>query len=442
MEDTKTTLNEGLHQRTTAKTTVEEKHHDPSPKRRSSTTHHQHHHQHDHHHPRHPRHNRHRHHSTIKPHHPYYTYPRLILFVLFNTITALSILAFEIPSTPLYYISYTAYRYYIRQVQQIFGTAVVIGTWIMCPGTTFVLSGEKVAFDALKTDLRSVVIANHQIYPDWFFIWALAWIGRRHGDLMIMLIKILKKLPIFGLAMQYFEFIFMTQKWEKDKLNVQRILGKMNNPKIPLWLLIFPEGTLNTPLNIQKSREFAKKRNIQTHPSHMILPKSTGLHASLQTLKSTTNSLIDLTIGYSGLDAGEIPYDAYLVDRVFGMGIYPKELHIKLRHYQVDKLPGLTSDEEKEKFDNWLRELYMEKDLDMERFYSVGSFDLEGEDEKVKEGNLVERVEIRPRLEDWVRFCGAWGGLYFVAPFYWWVLVLGPLKVVYWVALGLVGLWS
>jgi 1-acyl-sn-glycerol-3-phosphate acyltransferase len=73
------------------------------------------------------------------------------------------------------------------------------------------------------------------------------------------LIEALKMLPIFGQGMWFFEFVFMKQKWEKDKENMRVHLNRAKNPDVPLWLLIFPEGTLNTPGNVEKSKNFAKK---------------------------------------------------------------------------------------------------------------------------------------------------------------------------------------
>lgn len=83
-----------------------------------------------------------------------------------------------------------------------------------------------------------------------------------------MLISVLQYLPLFGLGMTFFEFIFLKQKLAKDR---KTIIKHMNRQKtlwkdFPLWLLIFPEGTLNTPNNRATSRAYAKKTEMSEDP--------------------------------------------------------------------------------------------------------------------------------------------------------------------------------
>lgn len=52
-----------------------------------------------------------------------------------------------------------------------------------------------------KKDLmRDIVIANHQIYMDWIYIWALMARLRREGDVKIILKRSLLNVPVFGLV--------------------------------------------------------------------------------------------------------------------------------------------------------------------------------------------------------------------------------------------------
>lgn len=83
-----------------------------------------------------------------------------------------------------------------------------------------------------------------------------------------MLIAIIQYIPIFGIGMTYFDFIFMKQKLKDDK---DTILGVMNRTReyyadFPMWLLIFPEGTLNTPNNRERTRAYCKKNDIDDKP--------------------------------------------------------------------------------------------------------------------------------------------------------------------------------
>jgi lysocardiolipin and lysophospholipid acyltransferase len=69
----------------------------------------------------------------------------------------------------------------------------------------------------------------------------------------------LKMIPLFGWGMMFFEFIFMAQKWASDEARMTQSLLRAKSVKHSLWLIIFPEGTLNTPGNVDKSYKFAQK---------------------------------------------------------------------------------------------------------------------------------------------------------------------------------------
>ena len=147
--------------------------------------------------------------------------------------------------------------------------------------------------------------------------------------------------------MRFFDFIFLARKLAKDHHNIIGNLSRSKRyaAKYPLWLLMFPEGTLNTPNNRITSEAFATKNNIEERPRFVILPKSTGLYISLQTLLPEINNLFDVTVGYGGLTPDQIPYEEYLVENCFFAGIYPREVHMYIRHFAINTIPGLAASE-------------------------------------------------------------------------------------------------
>lgn len=120
-----------------------------------------------------------------------------------------------------------------------------------------------------------------------------------HGRLYIIMKEQLKHIPIIGQAAQFFNFIFLTRKWEKDKPQVTRQLEKFKNNK-PMWLLIFPEGTNLAANTRERSRQWAEKSGLKDL-KHLLLPRSTGLQFCLQELRETTDWLYDCTIAYEGI---------------------------------------------------------------------------------------------------------------------------------------------
>ncbi|KAJ3315741.1 hypothetical protein HDU76_002127 [Blyttiomyces sp. JEL0837] len=376
----------------------------------------------------------------------FYSKMALFIFILFGT--CLGVLALQIPMLLLYLHSHTLFRSGIRITEQMFGSMVILMVYIFCPGTALVLTGDFDKFKGSKS--KSLVFANHQIYPDWLYLWSLAWSTGNHGDVKIVLMEWLSRLPIFGQGMWFFEFIFMKQKWAVDKDNMTRLMKLSKNPNIPMWFLIFPEGTLNTPGNVTKSKAYAKKMGIKNHPNHVILPKSTGLQHCLATLHPDLDDVFDLTVGYSGLSATDIPYYFYLIDKIFFRGIYPRRIHIHIDHIPTSRIPGIVpnpqslatglngldtlSEEDKTVFNTWLRERYMIKDERMGTFYRTGRMIAEPEGAGVlglvnKGGDVEVRkkiVALVPELQDWIAVGFAFYVVGWLLPYYWWWFMLLP----------------
>jgi 1-acyl-sn-glycerol-3-phosphate acyltransferase len=121
-----------------------------------------------------------------------------------------------------------------------------------------------------------------------------------HGRIYIILKESLKNVPIFGWGAQFYNFIFLSRKWETDKSRFQRHLSQLSDPKDPMWLLIFPEGTNLSETTRAKSKAWAEKQGI-SDMKHQLLPRKTGLQFCLQRLKESTNWLYDCTIAYEGV---------------------------------------------------------------------------------------------------------------------------------------------
>jgi 1-acyl-sn-glycerol-3-phosphate acyltransferase len=68
--------------------------------------------------------------------------------------------------------------------------------------------------------------------------------------------------------MRFFEFIFLERVWSQDKDNLDRALLKMRKDPLPVWLLIFPEGTIVNDKFRKKNKEYAEKIGLQVKRSH------------------------------------------------------------------------------------------------------------------------------------------------------------------------------
>ncbi|KAG9222993.1 hypothetical protein CCMSSC00406_0000318 [Pleurotus cornucopiae] len=281
----------------------------------------------------------------------------------------------------------------------------------------------------LKLPKKSVLIANHQMYADWWYAWCLAYFMDAQKDVFIVLKKSLKWLPIVGWGMQFFRFIFLARSWASDRVALARQLSRLGKQAQeedkPFLFLLYPEGTLVSKDTRPISKKFAEKQGI-SDMKHTLLPRSTGLHHSLRSLvpRIPRLKLIDATVVYPGIPPMGYGQTYYTLRSIFMNGVPPPVIHIHLRVFDVGEevpigdlsssnpsaLPNLSSSKkivetdipeaEKTEFDLWLRNLWREKDLMFDAYHSAKRF---------ASGGTTAPVEIPVRLrssrEVWDAFC-------------------------------------
>lgn len=59
--------------------------------------------------------------------------------------------------------------------------------------------------------------------------------------------------------MQFFQYIFLKRNWAADKGPFSKTLSNLAVSKEPLWLLIFPEGTVVSDVTRIASKKYADK---------------------------------------------------------------------------------------------------------------------------------------------------------------------------------------
>ena len=160
---------------------------------------------------------------------------------------------------------------------------------------------------------------------------------------------------------------------------------------------------------------------IKDQPKFVILPKSTGLLHCMQVLHPNVNKLFDITVGYSGLKATDVPYYYYLFDHVFFKGKYPRSIHCHVREFVTEDIPGFKdslshpdSAEAKDVFGTWLRQRFMEKDRMLHDFYD--SHHLRDDANGEPENRLV--VPLIPKAEDLLCLVGVWISIFWTFPAY------------------------
>ncbi|KAI4123787.1 MAG: hypothetical protein LQ338_005091 [Usnochroma carphineum] len=291
----------------------------------------------------------------------------------------MAINASQVLGAPLYLINEDWYNAWIAFTKQSWGVLTTSMTQCWAPTVVRVSGHKSIRGELLRTTdgnllsnfpERLILIANHQIYTDWLYLWWIAYTNGMHGRIYVILKESLRRIPIIGWGMQFSQFIFLKRKWEKDKDRLAAHLQKFNsNPKAPMWLMLFPEGTNLHPVTRKASKKWADKNGIPDM-QHQLLPRSRGLQFCIQQLRKTVHYVYDCTIAYEGVPTGEYASEIFTIQAAYFGGKPPKSVNMYWRRFDVWSIPV---DNDKA-FDNWLRARWIEKDQLLEHYQKTGRF--------------------------------------------------------------------
>lgn len=238
----------------------------------------------------------------------------------------------------------------------------------------------------LTLDQSAIIIANHQIYSDWLYLWFIAYLNNCHDHIFIIMKDSLKRIPILGYGMANYNFVFLSRKWESDFLHMKTQFDTICSISNKAWMLIFPEGTNINDNHLKKSQEYAPKVGgpiLQT----VLLPRVKGLYLALKELSPATSKIIDFTIGYSDHSIEEQAQDIFTLYKVYIEGQSPKKISVLVREYDMvkevpkmkfQKLQTASDDEIEEKemeaLQKWIFDKWEQKDNDLKYFYNNGDF--------------------------------------------------------------------
>ena len=154
----------------------------------------------------------------------------------------------------------SAYDHWRRVGLEAWGQVTLLFVKLFCPVNIY-LSG-----DYIFPQENAIVICNHLTYADWIWLWLLGHMNNRLKGVKIILKESPKYVPIFGWAMVLFEFIFLKRKWVQDKVVLKQTFKKASNHN-DMWLMLFPEGTIQAADTIKRSDAFCEAHDmvIWTH---------------------------------------------------------------------------------------------------------------------------------------------------------------------------------
>ncbi|KAF2160751.1 hypothetical protein M409DRAFT_70280 [Zasmidium cellare ATCC 36951] len=318
---------------------------------------------------------------------------RIVLFTIYFFGSCIFIHGAQLLSIPLYWINKDWFYAARALTKQFFGLLITTMTQWWSP-TTVRVSGDKSVAELLKQDEnglvsvdfgdRAVLMANHQLYTDWLYMWWAAYtnVQPMHGHIYIILKATLKWTPLIGPAMQLYGFVFMARNWAADQSRMRERLEKLKTRSSgpmsgqngkrqldPMWLLIYPEGTNLSRNTREESAEFSAKSGKADY-KHQIIPRTKGLQLCLQELRDSVEYVYDCTIGYEPIPPGGFGSEIYTLRSVYFQGRPPHSVNMHWRRFKVKDLPIDDHDQ----FAEWMFQQWRIKDDLLDAFYKTGKF--------------------------------------------------------------------
>jgi hypothetical protein len=224
----------------------------------------------------------------------------------------------------------------------------------------------------MDTNRPCILLANHQVDADWWYIWQLARAFHGAGNIKIVLKEPLKYLPILGWGMRLFEFLFLKRSLEHDAQRIRKYMATLHEDNFPFWMVIFPEGTTIHREYVEKSTHFALK-NQRPLFKKVLLPRTKGLQLMLDAVKDSQPDIYDLTMGFPTY-TGEIPTFDMEYDRNIDTGIPsmksllagqkpPGSIHLHGKKYTYDQVMNDFSS-----LEHFLDTCWLEKEKRLEFF--------------------------------------------------------------------------
>lgn len=265
--------------------------------------------------------------------------------------TAIKILTFPLP-----------YRFYRRLDEYLYGKyQAMVGfyyeTW---SGVEFCFYGDKIP----NKPENVLYISNHQCSIDWVIPEVLCVKQGGYGGRARYILKdVLKFLPLYGWYLGYRGGIFVRRQKNKDQTTLIKGLKNFVENDIPVWLVIFPEGTRYSQKRMEDSKHYAHSLGLPAL-QHVLMPKTTGFELALKHIGTHFDAVYDITIYYEtmGKDRTATPPNLFS----FFCGTCSK-VHVHVRRILIQDMPKDPKGQRA-----WLHDAYQQKDRILHELLTQG----------------------------------------------------------------------
>jgi 1-acyl-sn-glycerol-3-phosphate acyltransferase len=131
----------------------------------------------------------------------------------------------------------------------------------------------------------SLIVSSHPTLLDWFFLFSVwsrmpggaAWPSLPNELNVFVAKEALKRVPVFGWAMQLGRALFLSRQWASDQQHVALTMRSLAAAPAGLGysVLLFPEGTALASPNAAKNAAYARAHGLPEY-RHVLHPHVTG----------------------------------------------------------------------------------------------------------------------------------------------------------------------
>ncbi|KAL8598556.1 hypothetical protein ACOMHN_051344 [Nucella lapillus] len=236
-----------------------------------------------------------------------------------------------------------------------------------CTGVEVVLYGDVDALLSTEEVENTIYISNHQSTVDWILGCSVAL---RRGALSRCRYVVkdgLKYFPLYGFYLSQRETLFIKRAGKFQAEKAERQLRHMVKYNVPMWMVVFPEGTRYNPDYkevIEKSRVYSRQHGTP-ELSHVLCPRAKATEVCVRELADYVSCVFDLTIAYNNTRCplnGQRTASPGMPDFLSGC---TSRVHIHMSKVPIQHVPR-----EKQALSLWLNQRFQLKEQLLTHFYS------------------------------------------------------------------------
>ncbi|RHY47656.1 hypothetical protein DYB34_010083 [Aphanomyces astaci] len=268
--------------------------------------------------------------------------------------------------------------------------AILVEQWHGMSTEIYII-GDKSRISCITSAERAVWISNHRTRIDWMLLWSLGLRTNTLHQLKIVLKDSLRAVPVFGWAMQAFQFIFLSRDWKTDEKALTRLLTHLGRARPNSTYLLFPEGTDLAPSSVIKSNQFAATRGLP--PRHYTLTAWFPLFVCWDDNDMTYPCSYDLTLCYVDHKdtKDQRPSEASLLS-----GHMPSAIKILLERIPIESIPLDAAS-----LRQWMDDRFAAKEAMLDQWYTLQT--LPPAAERILDHDILRRAHLVQAY--WILLC-------------------------------------